>query len=117
MNRCKSCRWYEQSSAYLEHGQCNMIQEGGSLLVDHVTIGVTVADDHGLDVVLRVRETFGCVLHEGKPISDADHVSMYLDYVNNFMTVAAFADHYGIDDATALEVIEDGRELHEEKTK
>lgn len=38
-------------------------------------------------------------------------VTAYLDYVNNFLSVSAFADHYGIDVATAEQVIKTGKEL------
>ena len=41
---------------------------------------------------------------------------MFLDYVNNFLTVEVFADAYGLSMAAALEVIEDGREIHESRT-
>ena len=38
---------------------------------------------------------------------------MYLDWVNNFLTVERFAEHYGLDDDTASAVIDEGRALHE----
>ena len=38
---------------------------------------------------------------------------MYLDYLNNYITVESFADACGLSKAAALEVIEDGREIHE----
>ena len=38
---------------------------------------------------------------------------MYLDYVNNFLTVAAFAEHYRITEAQALTLIN----YHSEATK
>ena len=31
--------------------------------------------------------------------------TMYLDYVNNFLTVGAFADHYGISEELATAII------------
>lgn len=31
--------------------------------------------------------------------------AMYLDYVNNFLTVSAFAAHYGISEIVALAII------------
>jgi hypothetical protein len=31
--------------------------------------------------------------------------TMYLDYVNNFLTVGAFADHYGISKELATTII------------
>ena len=41
---------------------------------------------------------------------------MFLDYLNNYITVEAFADACGLSKAAALEVIEDGREIHESRT-
>jgi hypothetical protein len=38
-------------------------------------------------------------------------VEMYLDYLNNFLTVGAFADHYHITDADAREIIAIGRRI------
>ncbi len=35
----------------------------------------------------------------------------YLDYVNNFITVSAFAAHYEMTTEQALKVITEGREL------
>jgi len=37
------------------------------------------------------------------------HEHMYLDYVNNFVTVSAFAQYYGLTDDDALDVIDSGR--------
>lgn len=37
------------------------------------------------------------------------HEHMYLDYVNNFVTVSAFAQYYGLTDEDALDVIDSGR--------
>lgn len=34
---------------------------------------------------------------------------MYLDWVNNFLTVACFADHYGMTEQAARELIERNR--------
>ncbi len=42
------------------------------------------------------------------PISKR-HEHMYLDYVNNFVTVSAFAQYYGLTDDDALDVIDSGR--------
>lgn len=36
-------------------------------------------------------------------------VSMYLDWLNNFLSVEAFAAHYGISVAVATQIIEAGR--------
>jgi len=36
---------------------------------------------------------------------------MYLDYVNNFLTLSAFAEHYKISLTEAYYIIEEGREI------
>lgn len=38
---------------------------------------------------------------------------MYLDWVNNFLTVEAFAEHYGITIESAEKIIKDGKEVNE----
>ena len=38
-----------------------------------------------------------------------DRQKMYLDWVNNFLTVSAFAEHYEITKEEAIEIIEWGR--------
>lgn len=40
-------------------------------------------------------------------------VKMFLVWVNDFVTVDAFANHYGISTETALCIIQEGCELHE----
>ena len=40
-------------------------------------------------------------------------IKLYLDYVNNFLTVAGFASYYGMEVGKALRVIRVGRALHE----
>tara|TARA_Y100000588_G_scaffold244854_1_gene259050 strand:- start:3121 stop:3324 length:204 start_codon:yes stop_codon:yes gene_type:complete len=40
-------------------------------------------------------------------------IDMYLDYVNNFLSLEAFAAHYGISMDLATLVIKEGRILHE----
>lgn len=42
------------------------------------------------------------------PISK-QHEHMYLDYVNNFLTVSAFAKYYGLTEDDALDIIDSGR--------
>ena len=37
---------------------------------------------------------------------------IYLDWVNNFLTVERYAEYYGIDEAEALWTITEGRKLH-----
>jgi hypothetical protein len=39
----------------------------------------------------------------------------FLDYVNNFITVRAFADHYGLTENEANIIINAGREISENK--
>lgn len=38
---------------------------------------------------------------------------VYLDYFNNFLTLAKFAEHYGLTEAQAETVIQLGKEIHE----
>lgn len=40
---------------------------------------------------------------------------MYLDYVNNFLTVGAFADYYDLSINGASAIIESGKKIHEAK--
>jgi len=40
-------------------------------------------------------------------------VKIYLDWVNNFLTVERYAEYYGIGEVEALWTIEIGRDLHE----
>ena len=39
-------------------------------------------------------------------------IEMYLDYVNNFISTKAFAEHYGLDIFEANIIINAGRELN-----
>ena len=39
---------------------------------------------------------------------------VYLDYINNFLTVAKFAEHYGISEIFADQVITEGRRINKE---
>lgn len=39
--------------------------------------------------------------------------SYYLDYTNNFISVAGFAAHYGIAEQRAVDLIDAGRICHE----
>jgi hypothetical protein len=40
-------------------------------------------------------------------------IIMYLDYKNDFLTVACFAEYYELSEAEALDVIKHGRAAHE----
>jgi len=37
----------------------------------------------------------------------------YLDWVNNFLTIPAFAEHYGLDYYEAVQIIKAGEAIHE----
>ena len=40
---------------------------------------------------------------------------IYLQYVNDFITISAFADYHHIDDQTASLLIAEGRAIHEQE--
>lgn len=40
-------------------------------------------------------------------------IGYYLDYVNNYLTVATFAEHNGLNREQALTAIQLGKQLHE----
>ena len=44
----------------------------------------------------------------------AHSIALYLDWRNNFLTLAYFAEYYGISEAYASQIIEEGRLLNEE---
>ena len=48
------------------------------------------------------------------PQTDNQKIQMYLDWLNNFLTLRGFADHYGITTEEARSIISEGRALHEE---
>jgi len=47
-------------------------------------------------------------------LSDAEIIEIYLDWVNNFLTLDKFANHYGITELDAHYVIDLGRKLNNE---
>jgi hypothetical protein len=47
--------------------------------------------------------------------SNEEIIAIYLDWVNNFLSLDKFADHYGLDEIDAYEIIELGRILNNEK--
>lgn len=47
--------------------------------------------------------------------SNEEIIAIYLDWVNNFLSLDKFAEHYGIDEIDAHEIIELGRILNNEK--
>ena len=42
-------------------------------------------------------------------------IEIYLDWVNNFLSLDKFAEHYGLDEIDANYLIEVGRKLNEEE--
>lgn len=44
-------------------------------------------------------------------------ITFYLDYVNNYLTVAKIAEHNEISEETAWVMILEGRRLHEESVE
>lgn len=45
--------------------------------------------------------------------NEADLIRLYLDYVNNFLTIDVFASYYGFNRYEAAKVIDIGRQAHE----
>jgi hypothetical protein len=41
-----------------------------------------------------------------------DAKSMYLDYLNDFLTIRGFAEYYGLTDKGAMRIIDKGRKEH-----
>lgn len=44
-------------------------------------------------------------------------VALYLDWVNNFVSISGFAEHHNISHEDAVTLINIGKELHEKNTK
>jgi hypothetical protein len=44
--------------------------------------------------------------------NNKSHIEMYLDYVNNYITLAKFAEDYNISEERALYIVNKGRELN-----
>ena len=42
-------------------------------------------------------------------------IAVYLDWINNFVTILAFADYYGLSEEESKKVIELGRKLYESR--
>lgn len=42
-------------------------------------------------------------------------IKIYLDWVNNFLSLDKFAEHYGLDEIDANYIVEVGRKLNEEE--
>jgi len=43
-------------------------------------------------------------------LTSEQKIKMYLDYANNFLTVEKFAEHYGIGEILATDIIFQGRQ-------
>ena len=39
---------------------------------------------------------------------------MYLDWINNFLTIKRFSEYYGISEKLSQEIIKKGKEYHEQ---
>jgi len=50
-------------------------------------------------------------------LSDEEIINIYLDRVNNFLSMHKFAEHYGIDEIDAFYIIEIGRNLNNDLAK
>ncbi len=44
-------------------------------------------------------------------------IDVYLDWMNNFISIPAFADYYGLSEKDAKVVLDLGRKYHEQKAK
>lgn len=51
------------------------------------------------------------------PETDNQKIQAYLDYLNNFLTIDKFAEHYGFAHDKALRILSAGRKLHSESSK
>ena len=58
---------------------------------------------------MKIETTHRCIAQR----TEQDLVLNYLDYFNNYLTVSAFAQAYGITPFEAMKVIGKGRELNE----
>ena len=51
-------------------------------------------------------------------ISSGDALqAIYLDWVNNFISLSRFAEHYGLSDGAAYQLIESAKRVHEDRTE
>lgn len=44
-------------------------------------------------------------------------IDVYLDWLNNFVTIPAFADYYGLSEEESKKVIDLGKKIHERRLK
>jgi hypothetical protein len=53
-----------------------------------------------------------------KPIYLRDYLAdLYLDWVNNFLTIEVFAEYYGLDDDDAKALLEIAKKSHEQRVE
>ena len=43
--------------------------------------------------------------------------AIYLDWINNFLTVARFAEYYGLDEYAGAQLIDKARDVHESRVE
>ena len=59
---------------------------------------------------------YGVVTNRGNDMNHAQTkaaiADMFRDWFNNFLTVACFADYYGISESRAERIIDTGRKIH-----
>lgn len=46
-----------------------------------------------------------------------DLIDVYLDWMNNFVTIPAFADYYGLSEEESKKVIDLGKKIYERRLK
>ena len=55
----------------------------------------------------------GVVLRVQPKLTENEFREMYLDFVNNFLTVSRFAEYYGVKNSEARQILKTGKILHE----
>ena len=58
---------------------------------------------------MKTKTIHGCITER----TEQDLILNYLDYFNNYLTVSAFAQAYGLTPFEAMKVISKGRDLNE----
>jgi hypothetical protein len=73
-------------------------------------------NDNDIIKQLRANDPHG-LLDADKIAEDSEAIKLYLDWWNNFITLGAFADYYGMTEHEALTMINVGRKENEDKAK
>jgi len=63
-----------------------------------------------VESVFAVTKTQGLITIQ-QTLKESELITLYLDYVNNFLTVDRFAEYYSYPKSTAMYIIEKGKEL------